>query len=357
MTFLLSQGCSILTLIRQTTTVATGNTGRFLSFFSVLINAAFSYGGVEAVAVAAGEAEDPRRNIPKAVRRVFWRILFFYFLGSLAVGVLVPSTDSRLSLGSGTGTSSPWVIAINRLHIQALPSIINAVILTSAASSGNAFLYQGSRYLYALAQNRQAPKFLLKTNKAGVPVFCVGLTASVASLTYLSVGSGSSTVFQWFLNLSRCCSYLNLSQVRITDPNISLATIANLFTWSTICISSIKFQKALKAQGVSRDSLPFRAPGQPIQAYTALLFFVVIIIFNGWKVFTHGNWSLQKFITAYVGVPIYFGLYLIWKIFKRTKVVKNHEADIWTGKEAIDQAYWPPVVPKNMLEKFWFWLA
>ena len=57
-----------------------GDTGRFLGLFSVLINAAFSYSGVEMVAVAAGEAEDPRRNIPKAVRRVFWRILVFYVL-------------------------------------------------------------------------------------------------------------------------------------------------------------------------------------------------------------------------------------------------------------------------------------
>lgn len=88
---------------------STGNTGRFLSFFNVLINAAFSYGGVEMVAVAAGEAEDPRRNIPKAVRRVFWRILFFYVLGSIAIGVMVPYDDPRLTGDSSSAASSPWV--------------------------------------------------------------------------------------------------------------------------------------------------------------------------------------------------------------------------------------------------------
>ena len=62
--------------------VATGGWGRVLGFWAVLVNAAFSYGGVEMVAVAAGEAENPRYNIPKAVRRVFWRILFFYVLVS-----------------------------------------------------------------------------------------------------------------------------------------------------------------------------------------------------------------------------------------------------------------------------------
>lgn len=58
--------------------IDTGATGRFLGFWAVMVNAAFAYGGVEMVAVAAGEAENPRHNIPKAVRRVFWRILFFY---------------------------------------------------------------------------------------------------------------------------------------------------------------------------------------------------------------------------------------------------------------------------------------
>lgn len=145
------------------------NTGRFLGLFSTLVNAAFSYGGVETVAVAAGEAENPRKNIPKAVRRVFWRILFFYVLGSLAIGVLVPYNDSNLLSAQKSGASgaaqSPWVIAIDRAGIKGLPSVINAVILTSASSSANSFLYTGSRYLYALAQNGQAPRIFLKCSK------------------------------------------------------------------------------------------------------------------------------------------------------------------------------------------------
>ncbi len=149
--------------------IADGSTGRFLGFFSTLVNAAFAYGGVEMVAVAAGEAENPRKNIPKAVRRVFWRILFFYVLGALAVGVLVPYNDKQLldarKAGAPGAAASPWVIAIYRAGIPVLPSIINAVILTSASSSANAFLYTGSRYLFALAQNKQAPRFLLKCSR------------------------------------------------------------------------------------------------------------------------------------------------------------------------------------------------
>lgn len=51
---------------------------------------------MELVAVAASETENPRRNIAKAVRRVFYRIVIFYILGVLVTGMLVPYTDANL---------------------------------------------------------------------------------------------------------------------------------------------------------------------------------------------------------------------------------------------------------------------
>ena len=228
-----------------------GDTGRFTGLWSVLVNAAFSYGGVEMVAVAAGEAADPRRNIPKAVRRVFWRILFFYVLGSLAIGVMVPSNDERLIKESGAA-ASPWVIAVQNAGIPVLPHIINAVILTSASSSGNAFLYTGSRYLFGVAQNKQAPRFLLKCSKAGVPYYCVAITASISLLTYMCVSTGANKVFLWFQNLT---------------------TIAQLFTWCCVCISYIRFRQALIAQGVDRSTLVFKSPFQLYTAYASLFYF------------------------------------------------------------------------------------
>lgn len=149
--------------------IAKGDKGRFLGWFSTLIQAAFSFAGVETVAVAAGETENPRRNIPKAVRRVFYRILFFYVIGSLIIGMIVPYNEPHLlsaqATGKANGAQSPWVIAVNNAGIPALPSIINAILLTSAFSAGNAFLYVSSRYLFALAQNNHAPKVFLKCTK------------------------------------------------------------------------------------------------------------------------------------------------------------------------------------------------
>ncbi len=222
------------------------------------------------VAVAAGEAEDPRRNIPKAVRRVFWRILFFYVLGSWAIGVTVPANDPRL-LHPGVGAAgSPWVIAIVRAGIPVLPSIINAVILTSASSSANAFLYTGSRYLFALAQNKQAPKQLLYCTKAGVPVWCVLITASIGLLTYMTVSAGAANVFSWFQTLT---------------------TITSLITWVNILVAYLGFHKALKAQGVDRSTLPMRTWGQPYTAIVPLVVFSLVLFFNGFYVFTNGNVS------------------------------------------------------------------
>lgn len=49
---------------------ATGDTGRFLGFFSCLVTAAFTFAGIETVAVAAGEAENPRLEILQCARSI-----------------------------------------------------------------------------------------------------------------------------------------------------------------------------------------------------------------------------------------------------------------------------------------------
>lgn len=162
------------------------------------------------------------------------------------------------------------------------------------------------------------------------------MTALISLLTYLSCSKGSSVAFQWFQNLT---------------------TIASLFTWVSICVAYIKFHKALEAQGVDRNTLVFKSPFQPYLAWIALAFFTIIILFNGF--YTFSPFSVNDFITAYVGIPIYFLLFAFWKIFKRTKWVNSAEADIYTGKAAMDAAdsQWPDQTPRNFLEKIWFWIA
>jgi yeast amino acid transporter len=310
--------------------VASGDTGRFLGFFSTLVFAAFSYGGIEMIALTAGEAADPRRNIPRAVKRVFWRILVFYVLGSLAISVIVPSNDERL------GIDSPWVIGLRNAHVRVLPSIINAVVISSASSSANAWLYVGSRYLFGLAQNKQAPRIFLKCTSRGVPIYGIAFTAIWSGLAYMVCSTKASIVFNWFVNLG---------------------TVSTLFTWCSVLIAYLRFRKALALQGVDRNTLPYKSPLQPYITWFALCFFAIVIIFNGWQVFTRGRWSVRGFISSYIGILLYFGAFLLWKFLKRTSVVNPAEADLWTGKAALDAQVWPERRPRNFLERIWFWIV
>lgn len=110
----------------------TGPTGHFLGFLSSFVNASFSFIGVETVVIAAAEAVDPHRAIPKAARRVTYRIGIFYILGAFLIGLIVSPTNQALVSGDDNANSSPFVIAIKEAGISALPSIVNACILVSA---------------------------------------------------------------------------------------------------------------------------------------------------------------------------------------------------------------------------------
>ena len=245
----------------------TGALGRFLAFWKVFIQATFSYGGSEMVVVAAGETENPRRNIPKAVRRVFWRILIFYVLAIFLVGLVVSSEDPRLlnaiSNGDAGVGQSPFVIAIQNGGISGLPSVINAVVLTSAWSAGNSFFYASTRVLYAAALDHKAPSFLTY-EKFGVPYACVATTTLLSCLVFLNVSNSTSDVFFWFSNLS---------------------SVSTLIVWASICVTYLRFYAGLKHNGISRNTLPYKSPFQPFLAWFAICFCSIVALFNGFDAF------------------------------------------------------------------------
>ncbi len=99
-----------------------GAEGRFLAWWTLMTQAAFSFIGTEVVAIAGGEAKNPRRNIPKAIRRVYIRLLLFYIGGVAIIVLLVPYDDPDLSLQRSDAGKSPFVIAIRHAGIKGLPS-------------------------------------------------------------------------------------------------------------------------------------------------------------------------------------------------------------------------------------------
>lgn len=173
----------------------------------------------ELVVTAAGEAENPRRNIPKAASRFIYRLFAFYVLGTLVIGVTVAYTDPNLmnAIANGTGAgASPFVVAIQNAGISGLNHVINAAILTSAWSSGNSWLFAGSRMLYSLACTDQAPKIFRRCNKNGVPWVAVLFTFAVGCLAYLNVSASGASVFNWFTNITTISGFIAWIVVLIT---------------------------------------------------------------------------------------------------------------------------------------------
>lgn len=133
--------------------------------------------GPDYVAVAAGEAEDPRRTMHRAFRTTIHRLSAFFILGAICVGTLVPYNDPDLvesvtNPRPGVG-ASPFVMGMGRLKIKVLPHIVNVLVLSSVFSAGNTYFYIGSRILFGLALEGKAPKLLAKCTKRGVPIYSV----------------------------------------------------------------------------------------------------------------------------------------------------------------------------------------
>jgi len=314
-----------------------GAKGRFFAFWATFLNAAFSYLGTEIVALAAAEVRNPRRNMPKAIRRVFYRILLFYVGGVIIIGWLVPYNDQRL-LGGSTATSSPFVIAMENAKIKALPSIINAVILSSAFSAGNSVLYASSRTLYGLACIGQAPRFLRKCTKEGLPVWCVFVTSLAGLLAYLNVNKSGITVFGWFA---------------------AVASITGLLTWDIILITYVRFYQGLAYHGIDRDTLPYKAPFQPYASYFGILFINLVILFNGFQVFLSKSWNANSFVTAYICLPIFLVFYLFWKIIKGSKFVRVQDMEFTIGRRELNEVEEEitDIESKGIVAKVWDWLG
>ncbi|CCM02658.1 uncharacterized protein FIBRA_04762 [Fibroporia radiculosa] len=301
---------------------------KFLGVLSVIVQAAFSFGGMELIAVAASETENPRRNIGKAVRRVFWRILIFYILGIIITGMLVPYNDPALLADTGTAAQSPYVIAMQRAGISVLPSYINACIFTSAFSAANTSLFSASRILYGLALRGQAPKFLAHCTKKGLPLVSILVSGCFTWLSLMSISAGADTVFTWLVNLS---------------------TTGSFFSWGAMNVTYLRFYKGLHVQGFDRSKFAYWSRLQPFAAWWAIFWLSFFILVNGFEVFW--GFTATAFFTDYVNIPIFLGLYAFWKIFKRTKAWKANQMDFVTAIPSLEETDVPEVLPATLLGK------
>ncbi|KAK6907834.1 hypothetical protein I203_101835 [Kwoniella mangroviensis CBS 8507] len=201
-----------------------GDLGKFLGFFTNLLQAAGSFAGIESIAVAAAEVKNSRVALTKAIKRLFWRITIFYILLIFVVGLLVPYNDSSLLQSTGTAASSPFVIAFQRAGIKALPSIINAAVLTSAFSAGSSLMYSVSRMLYGLSLRGYAPSILAKTTKKGLPIVSLSFVTLFYGLSFMTLSKGASTLLNWLSNLNALIGYITWV-VTLVEQTSTLAGI------------------------------------------------------------------------------------------------------------------------------------
>jgi amino acid transporter len=304
---------------------ATGSLGRFLGFWSVMVNATFAYLGTELVGVTAGEAQNPRRTIPKAIRLTFYRILFFYCLSVLLVGMIVPYNSDKLQFANAsakngaTASASPFVVAADIAMVKGLPHIINACILVFVFSASNSDLYIASRTLYGLASDDSAPAIFKRTDSRGVPYPALIFATAFACLAFMNVSDDSKKVFGYFVNLT---------------------TVFGILAWISILVTHLHFVKARNAQNLPNSAIPFAAPQGYWGSMIALFFCCLICLTKNFTVFVHNGstkFEYKEFITGYIGIPVYFALLFGHMLVTKSRGIAPHEVDFYTGKSLIDR--------------------
>lgn len=254
----------------------------------VILVAGYSFQGTELIGVAAGEAEDPGRTIPRAIRTIFWRILLFYIGAIAVIGFLIPYTDPNLLSSSESNVAvSPFTLVFAKAGILGAATLMNAVILTSVLSAGTSGLYASTRMLFALAEKGHAPVFLTRLSRHQVPMNALLATTLVGLAGFLTSVVGDGRAYEFLLTVS---------------------ALAGFITWMGISWSHYRFRRALVAQGVGLDQLPFRARFFPAGAIVALVACVAIVVGQAYEPAVSGA-SLAEIALPFIGIPFFLALW------------------------------------------------
>ncbi len=163
-------------------------------------------------------------------------------------------------------------------------------------------------------------------------------TWSVGLLAFLNVNHQGAVVFDWFMNIT---------------------TVSGYVAWAAVLVVFLRFRAAMRFRGLEH-TLPFRAPLQPYASWFVLGLLVLLTLTNGFQYFFPGQWDVEGFLAAYITIPFVLVLYLGHKLWFRTGLARKvQDIDVVTGVREMEQleAMEPEVVPKNRLQKIWFYIA
>lgn len=216
-----------------------------LASFTIVM---FAFGGIEVIGITAGEAQNPKKVIPKAINSVPVRILLFYVL---TLGIIM----SLQPWNTFDGKSSPFVSIFETLGLPGAAHVLNAVVITAALSAINADIFGAGRMLRGLAEQGQAPQGFMKLTKSGVPWLTV-----VAMVGALLVGVVLNALFpdQIFFLIA------------------ALATFATVVVWLFILIAHVRMKREIAAQNKLPSEFP--SPWWPFASYATIAFIVFVLV-------------------------------------------------------------------------------
>ena len=288
-----------------------GAGGHFLTILGVFLIAGFSFQGTELIGVTAGETENPEKSIPKAVKQIFWRILIFYILAILVIGLLIPYTSPQL-LGADVDeiAKSPFTLVFERAGLAFAAALMNAVILSSILSAGNSGMYASTRMLYAMGKDGLAwPLFARTGRRSGVPhnaVFATALVILAIFLLQLDDRVGKH-MYEYILAASGLTGFI---------------------AWLGIAISHYRFRRAYIAQGKPLEALTYRAKWFPFGPLLALGLCVLVIIGQDTELVLNAHLDWQRLLITYMGLPVFFTFYFYHKLRYKTRKIPLTEVDL-----------------------------
>jgi lysine-specific permease len=282
--------------------------GGAMGIVAVALIAGFSFQGTELVGVAAGESENPSQSIPKAVKQIFWRILLFYVLSILVIGLLIPHTDPRLlQNGKSDISASPFTLLFSDLGLGTRGSVMNFVVLTAVLSAGTSGMYASTRMLYAMAQEGKAPRLFTRVTAGGIPINALYATAAIGALCFLSSIFGAGSVYTWLLSASSMCGFI---------------------AWLGIAISHYRFRKGLLAQGKSLDVLPYRARWFPFGPLFATALCTLVILGQNYPALTGDTIDWSGLAATYITIPLFLAIWLGYKYRHRSRLVRYADMNV-----------------------------
>ena len=273
----------------------------FLGFISVFLVAGYSFQGTELIGVTAGEAHNPKVAIPRAIKKVFWRIVVFFLLSIIILSLLIPYTSPYLVNPDSKISMSPFTIVFESAGFHYAASIINFVVLTAVISAANASLYTSSRVIWFMSTESQAPRLLEKLTKSGVPIISTLISAFICGLLIILSFFGTGDVFRCLINI---------------------VSLAGYIAWFGISLSHYRFRRAYIKQGYKLNDLPYKArffPYAPLISMTFIVFIVVGQVI--YSVIEH-NFSLEYFFSTYSAVFLFMIIFLSYKVIYKTKKIK-----------------------------------